>query len=78
MFWTGGKEPAVVDETTQHLIRGSAVLVTGGTGTIGAEIVRQADLLDGKKLVIWEFVESDIRFGADGWKDVPLPTKPEP
>ena len=28
-----------------------------------------------KKLVIWEFVERDLRFGAEGWKDVGLENK---
>jgi hypothetical protein len=29
-------------------------------------------MLKGKKLVVWEFVERDIRFGAEGWKDIEL------
>ncbi len=29
-------------------------------------------ILDGKKLVIWEFVERDFRYGAEGWKYVEL------
>ncbi len=30
-------------------------------------------LLENKKVVIWEFVERDIRFGTEGWQIVPLP-----
>ena len=26
-----------------------------------------------KRLVIWEFVERDIRYGTEGWKLIPLP-----
>lgn len=29
-------------------------------------------LLDGRKLVVWEFVERDFRYGAEGWKRVDL------
>jgi hypothetical protein len=25
------------------------------------------------KVVVWEFVERDIRLGAEGWQTVPLP-----
>jgi hypothetical protein len=33
---------------------------------------RKINLLKGKKCVIWEFIERDFRFGAEGWKEVPL------
>jgi len=46
----------------------------GGASTlVRQELSRRAGLLGGKKLVIWEFVERDILFGTQGWKDVPLP-----
>jgi lysophospholipase L1-like esterase len=49
----------------------------GGSSTlVRQELSRRGELLHGKKFVIWEFVESDIRFGAEGWKDVPLPAEP--
>jgi hypothetical protein len=32
-------------------------------------------MLEGKKVVVWEFVERDIALGADGWADVPLPPR---
>lgn len=52
----------------------ASIVNDGGASTL----VRQAladkpALLKHKKLVIWEFVERDIRFGMEGWKEVPLP-----
>jgi SGNH hydrolase-like domain, acetyltransferase AlgX len=52
----------------------ASIVNDGGASTlVRQELARKAELLDGKKLVIWEFVERDIRFGTEGWKDVPLP-----
>jgi hypothetical protein len=52
----------------------TSIVNDGGASTlVRRQLARSPDLLDGKKLVIWEFVERDIRFGADGWQDVPLP-----
>lgn len=52
----------------------SSIINDGGASTlVRQELYRQPDLLMGKKVVIWEFVERDIRFGTEGWKDVPLP-----
>ena len=45
----------------------------GASTLVRPELARKADLLNGKKLVIWEFIERDICFGAEGWRDVPLP-----
>jgi hypothetical protein len=39
------------------------------------ELARRPQLLNGKTVVIWEFVERDIRFGTEGWKAVPLPSR---
>ena len=52
----------------------ASIVNDGGASTL----VRQAladkpALLLNKKLVIWEFVERDIRFGMEGWQEVPLP-----
>jgi hypothetical protein len=33
------------------------------------------EILEGKKVVVWEFVERDIALGGQGGEDVPLPTK---
>jgi hypothetical protein len=50
----------------------TSIVNDGGASTlVRRQLARSPDLLDGKKLVIWEFVERDIRFGAEGWQDVP-------
>jgi hypothetical protein len=51
-----------------------ASLVTdGGASTIVRQsLARRPGLLKGKKLVIWEVVERDLLYGAEGWKDVPI------
>jgi hypothetical protein len=52
----------------------ASIVNDGGASTlVRQQLARRAGLLRGKKLVIWEFVERDIRFGADGWQAVPLP-----
>ena len=45
----------------------------GASSLVRQELARKSGLLAGKSLVIWEFVERDIRFGMEGWQDVPLP-----
>lgn len=48
----------------------------GGASTlVRQELHRRPGLLKNKKVVIWEFVERDIRLGAEGWQVVPLPTE---
>jgi hypothetical protein len=45
----------------------------GGASTLVRQsLARNPKLLKGKKLVIWEVVERDFRFGEDGWKDVAI------
>lgn len=45
----------------------------GGASTLVRQsLARKPNLLKGKKLVIWEVVERDFRFGDEGWKDVPI------
>lgn len=52
----------------------SSIVNDGGASTlVRQELARRPALLHGKKLVIWEFVERDIRFGTEGWKLIPLP-----
>ena len=52
----------------------ASIVNDGGASTlVRQELRRKPGLLTGKKLVIWEFVERDIRFGTEGWKYVPLP-----
>jgi len=51
----------------------ASIVNDGGASTlVRQELARRPELLRGKKLVIWEFVERDIRFGTEGWKLVPL------
>ena len=49
----------------------ASIVSDGGASTLVREkFARKASVLKGKKLLIWEFVERDLRFGAEGWKDV--------
>ena len=49
----------------------SSIVSDGGASTLVREkLARKAGVLKGKKLLIWEFVERDLRFGAEGWKDI--------
>ena len=51
----------------------ASIVSDGGASTLVREkLARKAGVLRGKKLVVWEFVERDLRFGAEGWKDVAL------
>jgi hypothetical protein len=36
-------------------------------------LARKPALPKGKQVVIWEFVERDIRFDTEGWQVIPLP-----
>lgn len=57
----------------------TSIVNDGGASTlVRRQLARNPELLAGKKLVIWEFVERDIRFGAEGWQSVPLPPLVEP
>jgi len=50
-----------------------SIVSDGGASTLVREkLARAPQVLTGKKLVIWEFVERDLRFGAKGWADVEL------
>jgi len=52
----------------------ASLVSDGGASTLVREkLVRNSGLLKNKRLVVWEFVERDIRFGAFGWKKVQLP-----
>ncbi|MCF0216966.1 MAG: hypothetical protein HUK21_10905 [Fibrobacteraceae bacterium] len=49
----------------------SSIVSDGGASTLVREkLARKGSVLKGKKLLIWEFVERDLRFGDQGWKDV--------
>ncbi len=46
----------------------------GGASTlVRQELYRRPGLLHQKRVVIWEFVERDLRLGTEGWQPVPLP-----
>jgi hypothetical protein len=50
-----------------------SIVSDGGASTLVREkLARKKGVLRGKKLVVWEFIERDIRFGAEGWKNVKL------
>jgi len=45
----------------------------GGASTlVRQELYRRPELLAGKRVVVWEFVERDLRFGTEGWQKIPL------
>jgi hypothetical protein len=51
----------------------TSLVSDGGASTLVREsLARKVGLLKGKKLVIWEIVERDFRYGNEGWKDIPL------
>ena len=46
----------------------------GGASTlVRQELHRRPALMKHKRVVVWEFVERDIRLGTEGWQQVPLP-----
>ena len=52
----------------------TSIVNDGGASTlVRQELSRKPELLQNKQVVIWEFVERDIRFGTEGWQKVPLP-----
>jgi hypothetical protein len=52
----------------------TSIVNDGGASTlVRQELARRPAWLAGKKLVVWEFVERDIRLGTEGWQVVPLP-----
>jgi hypothetical protein len=52
----------------------ASIVNDGGASTlVRQELYRKPALLARKKVVIWEFVERDIRLGTEGWQAVPLP-----
>jgi hypothetical protein len=51
----------------------ASLVSDGGASTIVRQsLARRVNLLKGKKVVVWEIVERDLRYGAEGWKDVPM------
>jgi hypothetical protein len=64
-----------VEHLAYHLARPlTAIINDGGASTlVRQQLARKPEYLAHKKVVIWEFVERDIRFGTEGWQRVPLP-----
>jgi hypothetical protein len=51
----------------------ASIVSDGGASTLVRQtLARKKKVLKGKKLVVWEFVERDFRFGAEGWKNIKL------
>jgi hypothetical protein len=56
----------------------SSLVNDGGASTlVRQELSRRAALLQRKKVVIWQFVERDITYGAEGWQKIALPDAPQ-
>jgi lysophospholipase L1-like esterase len=52
----------------------TSVVNDGGASTlVRQQLARKPALLKGKKVVLWEFVERDIRFGTEGWQVILMP-----
>jgi len=53
-----------------------AIVSDGGASTdVRRRLSTNPQILEGKQVVVWEFVERDIALGHEGWEDVPLPPK---
>jgi hypothetical protein len=52
----------------------ASIVNDGGASTVvRQQLARRSELLTGKKLVVWTFVERDLRFGSKGWGLTGLP-----
>jgi hypothetical protein len=52
----------------------TSLVSDGGASTlVRQELYRRPALLKNKRVVVWEFVERDIRLGTEGWQRIPLP-----
>ena len=50
------------------------IVSDGGASTdVRRSLATNPEILEGKKVVVWEFVERYIRLGKAGWLDVALP-----
>lgn len=65
----------VIAQVAYRLNRPLASIVNdGGASTVvRQQLARRPELLKGKKLVVWTFVERDLRFGSKGWALSDLP-----
>ncbi|MCI0535612.1 MAG: hypothetical protein L0Z50_10335, partial [Verrucomicrobiales bacterium] len=54
----------------------ASIINDGGASTlVRQELFCRPQLLAHAKVVVWEFVERDLRLGTEGWQVVPLPPK---
>jgi hypothetical protein len=50
------------------------IVSDGGASTdVRRSLATDPEILEGKKVVLWEFVERDIQLGKAGWLEVPMP-----
>jgi hypothetical protein len=50
------------------------IVSDGGAATnVRRKLAINPEILEDKKIVLWEFVERDIALGREGWEEVPLP-----
>ncbi len=53
----------------------ASIVNDGGASTlVRQELSRHPQLLAKTKVVVWEFVERDLRLGTEGWQMIPLPS----
>jgi hypothetical protein len=53
------------------------VIDDGGAATaVRQKLSTNAEILENKKVVVWEFAERELSLGREGWRDVPLPPEP--
>src|SRR5262249_9517222 len=51
----------------------ASIINDGGASTlVRQELFRRPQLLANKKVVVWEFVERDLRLGTEGWQLIPI------
>lgn len=69
------KAAGVIAHVAHHLHRPLTSIVNdGGASTVvRQQLSRRGEWLAGKKLVVWTFVERDLRFGSKGWQIEALP-----
>jgi hypothetical protein len=55
----------------------ASIVNDGGASTlVRQQLARNPKLLWGKRLIIWEFIERDIRFGMRGWQPISYTDEP--
>lgn len=69
--WRGGFIPHLAHELGRPVA--SIVIEGGGATLVRQQLARRPQLLDGKKVVVWEFSERDLRLAVEGWPKIPRP-----